>query len=85
MPAAADAAGRRSMLDDAGLSDALDKHLRVQQELEGGGYILVHKVGDLYYTGSLVRPGYTTVVAKDKTLAVLLATLRSGSGSKGGR
>jgi hypothetical protein len=73
------------MLDDAGLSDALDKHLRVQQELEGGGYILVHKVGDLYYTGSLVRPGYTTIIAKERTLAVLLMTLRGGASSEGGR
>jgi hypothetical protein len=85
MPAAADAAGHRSMLDDAGLSDALDKHLRVQQELEGGAYILVHKVGDLYYTGSLVRPGYTTIIAKERTLAVLLTTLRGGASSEGGR
>jgi hypothetical protein len=67
------------------LSDALDKHLRVQQEPEGGGYIRIHKVGNLYYTGSVILPGYTTVIAKEKTLAVLLAALRTASGSEGGR
>ncbi len=79
IPAAADATGSRYTFDEPALAETLRKHLRVQQDLVGGGYILIHKVGDLYYTGSVVRPGHTTVVLKGKTLAVLLTALQMAS------
>ncbi len=77
IPAAVDAAGSRFTFDEPALTQELGKHLRIQQDLVGGGYILIHKVGDLYYTGSVVRPGCTTVVAKERTLAVLLTALQT--------
>jgi hypothetical protein len=40
-------------------------------------------VGDLYYTGSVVHPGYTTVFAKAKTLAGLLEALQNASDEMG--
>lgn len=76
---AADATGSGYTFDEAALAAELRKHLRVQQDLIGGGYILLHKVGDLYYTGSVVRPGYTTTTMKAKTLAALLSYLEEAA------
>ncbi|CAN5127347.1 hypothetical protein BH24GEM2_BH24GEM2_04010 [soil metagenome] len=83
VPAASDASGSRYTFDEPALAEALRKHMRVQQDLGGGGYILIHQVGDLYYTGSVVHPGYTTVFTKAKTLAGLLEALQTASDEMG--
>lgn len=69
-----------SVLGEAEIADALKKYSQVQRDIPGHGYVIVNKVGNICYTGSVMRPGYTTVVAKEKTLTLLLAALQSALG-----
>lgn len=64
------------VLDETEIADALKKYAQVQRDFPGHGYVIVNKVGNICYTGSVMRPGYTTVVVKGKTLRALLATLQ---------